>query len=303
MSLAATAPASRAATQADAATSRAAPEPIAMGYFKAPHGNVGDDLNPWLLPKLLPDVTFGDGDRALLAIGSILTDRTWDGFAAKLVMGSGARSAERMPVLDASWDVRFVRGPRTAALMPGVPYIADPAVLIARFAEPAGRRRGIGIVPYFRAGRRTWRLLAATLGARIIPPTLDVETFAAEVGRCERVFCEAMHGAIIADALRVKWCPISFLNRPIEGPTHVFKWSDWLESMGRAFDPLVLPTSWMDKSGLPRRVAQGRALATAARRLRAALADDRFELTDTALLRDKVEALSGAFDALNRELR
>lgn len=286
-----------------AAARPAPPPPVAMGYFKAPHGNVGDDLNPWLLPKVLPDVAFGDGPRALLAIGSILTDRTWDGFEAKLVMGSGARSAERMPVLDASWDVRFVRGPLTAALVPGARYITDPAVLIARFAAAAPVRKGIGIVPYFRAGRRTWSLLAAALGARIIPPTLDVDTFVAEIGRCERVFCEAMHGAIIADALRVKWCAVSFLNRPIEGATHVFKWSDWLGSMDLDFAPLTLPTTWMDRTGPARRLAQAQALTVAAHRLRRAAADDRFRLSDAALLDAKVDALSDEFAALNRELR
>ena len=30
-------------------------------YYKAPLGNFGDDLNPWLWPRLLPDIFDDDG--------------------------------------------------------------------------------------------------------------------------------------------------------------------------------------------------------------------------------------------------
>jgi succinoglycan biosynthesis protein ExoV len=50
-----------------------------------------------------------------------------------------------------------------------------------------------------------------------------------------------MHGAIIADALRIPWVPISAFNSRHEKDTHSFKWADWCGSVDVEFEPLRLP--------------------------------------------------------------
>lgn len=277
-----------------------------LGYQKSSFGNVGDDLNPWLIRRLLPNVAFEESDKVLLCIGSIIVADRWERYTTKLVLGSGARSLGRIPVLDNSWDIRFVRGPRSAAALK-VPSISDPALLISRYVSPTNIRKGIGIVPYYRSNRRIWQAAAAQVGARIISPRLDVESFIEAISSCERVFCEAMHGAIFADALRIPWRPISFQNSLFEGETHLFKWSDWAESVELTFDPLVQPLNRIADWSIDGKLAKIRAGVNGllcsrdlASLMRGALKnDDRFALSTNDVFNDRVERMAAAFAKVN----
>lgn len=276
---------------------------MTLGYQKSAFRNVGDDLNPWLLQRVMPDVAFGQADTVLLGIGSILVADRWDAFARKIVLGSGARGIDRLPALDASWDVRFVRGPLSAAALK-VPSISDPALLISRYVPRPTTGKGIGIVPYYRSSSRIWRAAAAQIGATVIPPHLDVEPFIEALGRCERVFCEAMHGAIFADALRIPWRPVSFQNVLFEGETHRFKWRDWAGSVEQTFDPLVEPVAPLQSRGgvvgKVRKAIGG--LATSRRlaaRLRAGLKEDRFVRSADDVFEDRVSRMADAFASVN----
>lgn len=286
---------------------------VALGYFQSPAGNVGDDLNPWLAPLLLPEVRFGRSDTVLIGIGSILVSGRWDGYARKIVAGAGARSAERLPCLDASWDIRCVRGPQSVeAIAAGggtCPIgIADPAILISRFVAPAARRRGIGIVPHYQSGRRVWRALATLCGAELIWPHLPVETFLARAGRCDFLLCEAMHGAILADALRIPWAPVAFQNRRAEGSTHAFKWLDWCRSMELPFVPLELPLNALrveraTRGALRASADQAWHILRCAALIRSYVQNGPRYRSDPTLFADRADRLADVFARLNRELR
>lgn len=276
-----------------------------LGYWKSAHGNVGDDLNPWLLSRLLPDIQFADSNALLLCVGSILVSDRWDHYDTKLVLGSGAKSLARLPVLDESWRIRFTRGPRTAAAL-NAPWISDPALLVARYIRPAQAGNGIGIVPYYRSDQRIWAAVAAATGARLISPSLDIESFVAALATCDRVFCEAMHGAILADAFRIPWRPISFQNQAIEGDTHAFKWTDWTESVELPFDPLVQRADRLEAAAGRDVVARVRARitrATLSRALtvlvRSGLGDDRFVLSADDVFEDRVARMAEVFRDVN----
>jgi succinoglycan biosynthesis protein ExoV len=215
-----------------------------LGYFKAPRGNFGDDLNPWLWPRLLPGRLAETSDTVLIGIGSIL-DHRFDSFPRKVVLGAGARKPESVPSLDDSWTVVAVRGPLTAAALGLAPELAmtDPAVLVRKWVSRALGSREVGVVPYFRSPG-AWESVCAACGYRFIPPTLPVEEFLEAIRGCGRVLCESLHGAIVADALGIPWAALRCLNERIERDTHQFKWQDWCGSLGLEFHPVALPTLW-----------------------------------------------------------
>jgi succinoglycan biosynthesis protein ExoV len=76
----------------------------------------------------------------------------------------------------------------------------------------------------------------------LIDPRWPVDVVLDHLLASERVICEAMHGAIIADALRIPWVavqPIMAVNQP--------KWQDWADSLGIALRVATLaPSSWLE---------------------------------------------------------
>ncbi|MDE8650465.1 hypothetical protein [Novosphingobium album (ex Liu et al. 2023)] len=281
-----------------------------LGYHKSAIGNVGDDLNPWLIERMLPDLRFGESGSVLLCIGSILVSEKWDGFDRKLVLGTGARSKARVPALDESWDIRFVRGPRSVEALGAGEAISDPALLLARYVRPSPNRKGIGIVPYFRTNHALWRVIAAQLGARLISPRMPVEPFLEALNSCERVFCEAMHGSIFADALRIPWRPVTFRNVRNEGETHHFKWSDWVGSVELDFDPVVQPIDRMKdwpQAGLWGKASTGwnwlQCSRELAGRLKRELREDAFQRSADSVFEDRIERMAAVFRQVNEEFR
>lgn len=211
-------------------------------YYKS-QPNVGDALNPWLWSRLIPELLDDDPDHVLLAIGSILT-KGYPGNARKItVFGAGARSKRMLPDFDAAdWDLRFVRGPRTAAIT-GAPYISDPAILLPRVLPVDTSRQGLGFIPHFMTRPEVVKDVADQLGARVVHPELGVEDFVAALNTCEEVICEAMHGAIIADAYRIPWAGLRLDVSYKAGQSNVFKWKDYCESIGAPYRFAPLPLS------------------------------------------------------------
>ena len=215
--------------------------------------NFGDELNPWLWPKLL-DGMFDDDEREIfIGIGSIL----WDDYpkaSLKIVMGAGYGGYKPPPIIDENWQVNFVRGPQTAEHL-GLPpkaAITDSAVLLRTVFRPqSGKRYRASFIPHWESlyGAR-WDLVCAMAGIHLIDPRQPVETVLSEIAASEVVIAEAMHGAISADALRVPWIPVM----PFVA-THRFKWLDWSRSLDLELRPVRLMAStfaeWRQASERP----------------------------------------------------
>ena len=219
-----------------------------LGFYEYQTGNVGDDLNPFLWTKLIPNLVNEDQSTIFVGIGSIF-DTRYDAYSKKIVFGAGARSAEQLPKVDDTWDIKFVRGPLTSKSLQdrGVAanYITDPGILVSNFfLKPKTVKGKIGLIPYYLTEHEPWHHISKLLGYTLISPTLSVEDFVLQVGECELVVTEAMHGSIIADAMRVPWIPYSSSTMLHENQTHNFKWTDWCSSMELEFEDFILPRFW-----------------------------------------------------------
>lgn len=197
-----------------------------LKYAKVSGGNVGDDLNQWLWPRIFPNFFDDDDSELFLGIGTILHKR-YPSDSQKVVFTSGA-GYRRPPVVDHTWKIFGVRGKLTAGLMeiPEELAVGDGAYLLRNFVDRGSVRVGmeVGFVPHHGSRKFIdWQNLCAQAGLRYIDPGDSPDNFIAQIQGCRKVICEAMHGAIIADALRVPWVPYSYSHRFLE-----WKWRDWL---------------------------------------------------------------------------
>jgi succinoglycan biosynthesis protein ExoV len=242
-------------------------------YFRDRVPNFGDELNTYIWPALLP-AGFLDEDESelFIGIGSILGTHLPRG-ARKFVVGSGHAGYSGIPDMnDGTWRVQFVRGPRTARMLglPAETAICDSAVLLRamdRLPPPAGNI-GTAFMPHYQSLERgLWAEACRLAGIRLIDPTGPVETVLAELRGTRLLITEAMHGAIVADALRVPW----IAARPLFWGHHR-KWLDWSEAVGvdlrfHALRPTTLLELYVLGTG--RGGNAGRALAVSRSRLAA----------------------------------
>lgn len=205
-------------------------------YFKAQHGNFGDDLNPWLWEQLLPGFFDDDESEVFVAIGTLLNHRLPKN-PLKHVFGSGYGYG-RPPKIDESFVVHAVRGYETARAL-GIDeelVVTDPAILLKTvpFQKAPSSEFSYGFIPHQQSSRYFgWETLCAELGYHYISAEWDVEKVLFELSRCDVVICEAMHGAIAADTLRIPWIPVTCYGYISE-----FKWKDWLSTLSLPYDPL-----------------------------------------------------------------
>lgn len=219
-------------------------------YWNSPAGNFGDDLNEWLWDDLLPGWRSWAADRTLLGVGTILNARHLADNRRYLVCGSGAGIGEPPDVSDRErWRIAFVRGRRTAALMSISDELAmsDPAIVvprIARFAASAGARNTI-FIPHCHTDASPiydWKRICTQAGVEHVSPRRDSHRVIRAISSAESVITESMHGAIIADAFRVPWKPVSLVANFCS-----FKWMDWGDGLDLQFEIAPLPNPLFKK--------------------------------------------------------
>lgn len=215
-----------------------------LHYYQDRRGNFGDDLNPWLWERLIPDLLDGDGRTLLVGIGTILNDRLPWG-PGKVVFGAGFGYGA-IPVVDERWRFYCVRGPRTAAALGLQPDLAitDPAILMRHFLPPIddAQRSGIVFVPHRESVIRADALhadlcRACTLaGVTYIDPGGPLMPLLQALRSATLVLAEAMHAAILADAFRVPWIPVQLFDHILGS-----KWLDWTDSLRVSYRPNHYP--------------------------------------------------------------
>jgi succinoglycan biosynthesis protein ExoV len=213
-------------------------------YYKDAVGNFGDDLNELIWPKVLPDDVRAAPDTVLVGIGSLLDQARFRDVetAGKrvFVLGSGAAYG-RLPDDHERWTYCAVRGPLTASVI-GRPEAAvtDGAALLAGLPDLvpiSARRDEILFMPHHRTlVNSRWQKAAEQAGMTFVDPQWTPDRILACYGRAKLVVTEAMHGAIVADTLRIPWVPVM-----ISPEVSIFKWRDWAGSLDLAYTPVALP--------------------------------------------------------------
>jgi len=210
-------------------------------YYKHPSGNFGDDLNPWIWETLAPELFDDDDSRLLVGIGTLINDKA-PPEPMKLVFGSGV-GYNGKPQIDARWQFYCVRGPRSAQFLNLSPSLAisDPAVLLTQVAGPAPEKTGkVYFMPHHGSlGNADWRPVCAAAGIEFLDPSDEARETVRKIRGARLVIAEAMHAAIVADAFRVPWIPVSCYDHILD-----FKWRDWCESLQMDYRPTALPSLW-----------------------------------------------------------
>ncbi len=206
-------------------------------YFKSLQKNFGDDLNAWLWPQLFPPIPEGGDDDGnfLIGIGSILDSRYQDLEGEKLVLGAGARPQGERLILDNSWKVSFVRGPLSAEYLdlPSSYGAGDGAFALSMVNLPDRDEKFVSVIPHYRSmNKLDWSRIADYAGVHLIDPRDPVEVVLRSISNSKLVIAEAMHGAIVADLMRVPWLRITAHSMNHEGKEVAeFKWADWMRSL------------------------------------------------------------------------
>lgn len=214
-----------------------------LTYFRGAQPNFGDELNATMWHSLLPQGFLDEDETQLfLGIGSIL----WDDYPKapiKHVIGSGYGGYTGVPaVRDGSWNIVWLRGPLTAAHLGVDPRLAitDAAVLLRATPLPdPAPGVGVAFMPHFESvARGNWARACALAGITYLDPRDPTGSLLARIRGARLLITEAMHGAIVADALRTP-----FIALMPNHPEHRAKWQDWAQSLGIGLRQAKLPPS------------------------------------------------------------
>lgn len=204
-------------------------------------GNFGDDLNPWIWKQLIPEV-FENEDTSTLFVGiGTLLNEFLPPSPKKIIFGSGAGYGN-VDVNNDRFKIYFVRGRLTANLL-GISTekaITDPAILVRSLYTPKKVEKyyKYSYMPHHlesEMNSQGWQQLCADCGLNYINPGAPIEDILTEISASEILFTEAMHGAIVADALRIPWLPIKTNQKVLE-----FKWKDWMDGLGIDYSPFLV---------------------------------------------------------------
>lgn len=262
-------------------------------------GNFGDDLNLWLWKQLFSkpiDHCFSD-DVLFLGIGTILNNLVPEYPEKKVVFGAGFGYGSLPHVTDC-WHFYCVRGPLTARVL-GLPEnlaISDSALLIRELIKPAETSEHVAFMPHHNtANRGDWKSVCDSVSIRYIDPRASVPDTLDIIRRSSLLITEAMHGAIVADALRIPWIPVRTRTGILD-----FKWRDWSGSLELDHGFELLPPIF--DSG-PGRLITPITIPLARQRLRWLAHNGRRRLSRVAVLRRVYERLVEAFNDMVEDER
>jgi succinoglycan biosynthesis protein ExoV len=205
-------------------------------------GNFGDELNPWLWPQLLPGILDEDERVAFIGIGTLINqklNRRLPNTNLKIIFSSGVGYDEDLKQIDETYRIYCVRGPLSADFLGISPdhAIIDGGVLASRLFQPKRQiKYKFSYMPHYSLSGEGWKKVCHSLNFGYIDPRSTLENVIESICQSEVVLAEAMHGAIIADAFRVPWIPVTSHSTILS-----FKWHDWCASVNLEYQPASIP--------------------------------------------------------------
>lgn len=207
-----------------------------LHYCRIEGGNFGDDLNLVLWKSLFPNFSELAGRVQFYGVGTLL-DGPQDRNVRKVVLGTGIGELHQA-ARNGNWDFRWVRGPLTAKEF-GLPIeagLGDAAILWPELTQDHDTFGPVGLVPHYMTyDSFDWELVAQQADMVVINPRQSPSEVIRQMRGCSRILAESLHGAICADAMGIPWAACVLAHRFNE-----FKWRDWLDTIGRAYEPLVV---------------------------------------------------------------
>jgi len=191
---------------------------------------IGPDIVAALLGRRLPLAEAGDAG-VLLGPGSIID--YCPKFASSVVWGSGIDPHYgKVPGPEVAVRYLAVRGPLSReALGIDVEVLGDPGLLLPKLHPREPEPGPVSVVIHHSTTRRRLRdrlFDPYRSKHRIIDPRGDWREVVDRICASRFVFCQSLHGAIIAQAYGVPWA----WWRGFHGRMASFKWRDWFGSLG-----------------------------------------------------------------------
>lgn len=267
-------------------------------FYYDEYDNFGDSLNAWLWPRIFAGLEFPK-DFILVGIGTILDGRI-PAQGKKIIFGSGYRPSTKKAQVDDSWEFSFVRGPKSAAQFGGAPWITDSAYCLRLLDLPeVPKRYKLSYIAHYMSqlGNMSLRNVVESHGIHFIDPQDPIEKVLDEIRMSEAILCEAMHGAIVADAYRVPWRRVKYRAHLHEkSAVSNFKWLDWAEAMEVTPETTTIFPAWNGK-GFLTRLANPFRIADANRKFHNAH-KLHYQLSRDDILNQRLEQLSNAVASL-----
>lgn len=231
-------------------------------YCHIPGGNFGDELNTYLWPRLIPNAFDGTvrfepksrqtvrladpNEQLFVGIGTLIRNDLPES-ATKHVFGSGIGYGVP-PQMGPHWSMHCVRGPLTAHALGLEPdkAITDPAILVRLLPRgPIQKVYTHSFMPHWEMSLSgDWERVCRILGVHYIDPRWAPSRVLQHIQQTSTLVTEALHGAIVADALRIPWIPVSSHHTVLK-----FKWDDWCRSIGIEYTPTAVPAFWKPRPG------------------------------------------------------
>lgn len=208
---------------------------VTKAWWWRGRSNFGDCLTGPILKRFCDiDVEYADLESAdVVGVGSVLglLPRGWGG----TVLGAG-RMHQALPVRLRDARVLALRGPLSAAGIPGDFALGDLGLLAPWLIEPVSKRFRLGVVPHWSAWddpkEAVWGFdQYDPLYINVAHDPLHVLRL---IASCEKIVTSSLHGAIVADAFGIP-CRIEYARR-FDREGGVFKFRDYHASIGLPFE-------------------------------------------------------------------